>query len=100
MLVADQQQVQEHGNEGPNIQSASGAALEEQKTFSRQIVEEKEDEISALEPKIAATEAAGSGTHFFISEFYFMTSPGCQFLVINFSSIPSVLVLGVSSTKK
>lgn len=45
-----------------DTQAATIVALEEQNGLLRQLVEEKEDEISNLEKKMAAMEAAGHGT--------------------------------------
>lgn len=61
-LVKDKHERESGAQPDPSIQAATIAALEKQNGLLRQIVEEREDEISFLEKKIEEMEATNHGT--------------------------------------
>lgn len=87
-LLQEQQKMKEKHEVEHETQQAQMVELEKENGLLRQKVEEKDSQITELELKIAAMEAAGPGTHFssfMFFYFYFITVPAYKFCLITFS---------------
>lgn len=88
-LITQQQKLQEKYEGEQCMESAMIAALEKQNGLLRQIVQEREDEISDLEHTIAGMKATGSGDDFttpLSSYIYFMIVVSASFTVQSYTS--------------
>lgn len=63
-LIAGQQEQWVPDDQGPSVQSAIGEALEEQNTLLRQIVEEKEYEITDLVKELDQLKTKETGMNY------------------------------------
>lgn len=92
-LLAEEQKLKENYEGKHSTQNELVVALDKQNGLLRQMVEEKEDEITELERKITAMEAAGSGTHLFL--LCLLISILWPYLDVNFCRILYIFISSV-----